>query len=128
MAYDKHLEERLSEILKEKHVKFEAKKMMGGLCYMIDNKMTVGIIKDSLMVRIDPGLYKQSLKKKGCRPMDFTGRILKGFLLVDPVGIDLQRDLDYWVQLCIDFNPTAKSSKKTAPAKKSKTNSRKTSK
>lgn len=55
---------------------------------MVNDKMAVRIIKDSLMIRIDPELYQQSLVKKGCGPIDFTGKILKGFLLVDPIGID----------------------------------------
>lgn len=113
MAYDEHLAERISNVLKEKRIRFEAKNMMGGLCYMIKDKMAVGIVKDSLMIRIDPELYETSLKKKGVRPMDFTGKVLKGFLLVDPVAIDLQKDLEYWIQLCLDFNPKAKSSKKS---------------
>ena len=96
MAYDQHLAERISGVLKEKRVRFEPKNMMGGLCYMINDKMAVGIIKDSLMIRIDPDLYDQSLKKKGVRHMDFTGKVLKGFLLVDPVAIDMQKDLEYW--------------------------------
>lgn len=112
MAYDEHLAERIENVLKEKRVRFEAKKMMGGLCLMIKDKMAVGVVKDALMVRIDPEGYERALKKKGCRQMDFTGKILKGFLLVDPSGIDLQKDLEYWIQLCIDFNPKAKSSKK----------------
>ncbi len=112
MAYDQHLEERISSVLKRKHVTFEAKKMMGGLCYMVNDKMAVGIIKDSLMIRIDPELYEQSLKKKGVRRMDFTGKVLKGFLLVDSTAIDMQKDLENWIQLCLDFNPKAKSSKK----------------
>lgn len=120
MAYDQHLAERISDGLKEKRVRFEAKNMMGGLCYMINDKMAVGIIKDSLMIRIDPDLYEQSLKKKGCRPMDFTGKVLKGFLLVDPIAIDTQKDLEYWIHLCLDFNPKAKSSKKRTASKDSK--------
>lgn len=112
MAYDQHLAERISAVLTEKRVRFEAKKMMGGLCYMINDKMAVGVVKDSLMIRIDPALYEPSLRKKGCRPMDFTGKVLKGFLLVDPIGIDMDEDLAYWIQLCLDFNPRAKSSKK----------------
>lgn len=88
---------------------------------MVNDKMAVGIIKDSLMIRIDPDLYEGSLKKKGVRQMDFTGKVLKGFLLVDPKAIDLQEDLEYWIQLCLDFNPKAKSSKKSTPVKKSKT-------
>lgn len=120
MAYNEHLAERVSAALKEKKVRSEAKNMMGGLCYMIKEKMAVGIVKDSLMIRIDPDLYEKSLKKKGVRPMDFTGKVLKGFLLVDPVGIDMQKDLENWIQLCLDFNPKAKSSKKPAPTKKSR--------
>jgi TfoX/Sxy family transcriptional regulator of competence genes len=119
MAYDEHLAERISGVLKEKKVRFEAKNMMGGLCYMIKDKMAVGIIKDSLMIRIDPDLYESSLKKKGVRPMDFTGKVLKGFLLVDPIAIDMQKHLEHWIQLCLDFNPKAKSSKKSDRTKKS---------
>lgn len=114
MGYDEHLAERVETVLKEKNVAFVVKKMMGGLCLMVDDKMAVGVVKDSLMIRIDPELYGQALKKKGCRPMDFTGKVLKGFLLVDPIGVDLQKDLEYWIQLCLDFNPKAKSAKKTA--------------
>jgi hypothetical protein len=75
--------------------------------------MAVGIMKDFILARIDPEIYQSSLKKKGCRPMDFTGRIMKGFIRVDPIGIDLDTDLEYWIQLCLNFNPKAKSSKKS---------------
>ena len=118
MAYDQHLAERISGVLREKHVGFEAKNMMGGLCYMVRDKMALGVVKDSLMIRIDPELYDQSLKKKGVRRMDFTGKVLKGFLLVDPIGIDLQKDLEYWIELSLGFNPKAKSSKKRTASKK----------
>ena len=119
MAYDEYLGERIAMVLREKRVRYEVKKMMGGLCFMIDDKMAVGVINDALMARIDPETYKSSLKKKGCRPMDFTGRVMKGFVCVDPIGIDLDEDLEYWIQVCLDFNPKAKSSKKLSPAKKS---------
>ena len=54
MAYDEFLEERISRVLDEKKVVFEAKKMMGGLCYMVNQKMCVGIVKDHLMARVGP--------------------------------------------------------------------------
>lgn len=120
MAYNEHLAERISRTLKEKKVLFEARNMMGGLCYLIDDKMTVGIVKESLMARIGPDIYEAALKKKGCRPMDFTGKPMNGYVFVDPKGIDLDKDLEYWIQLCLDFNPKAKSSKKSSPAKKAK--------
>jgi hypothetical protein len=112
MAYNDHLAERVKKVLKEKHIHFEEKKMMGGLCFMVREKMCVGVEKDMLMARIGPDIYEKALKKKGCREMDFTGRPLKGFVFIDPTGIDMDKDLEYWIQLCLDYNPKAKSSKK----------------
>ena len=86
--------------------------MMGGLCFMVNDKMCVGIEKDKLMARLDPDIYERALSKRGCREMDFTGRPMRGFVFVEPVGIKREKDLDYWVQLCLDFNPKARSSKK----------------
>lgn len=120
MAYDEHLGERIAKVLEEKRVRYESKNMIGGLCFMVNDKMTVGVVNNSLLARIDPDIYQNSLKKKGCRPMDFTGRIMKGFVCVDPIGIDSEKDLEYWVQMCLDFNPRAKSSKKPSASKKPK--------
>lgn len=112
MAYDEYLAERVKGILKEKHIVFEEKKMMGGLCYMVDDKMCLGIVKNNLMARIDPEIYQEALQKKGCKEMDFTGRTMKGYVFVEPEGVDMEDDLNEWVQLCLDFNPKAKPSKK----------------
>ncbi len=112
MAYDEYLADRIKRILETKKVSFEEKKMMGGLCYMVDDKMCAGIINDKLMARIDPEIYDEALTKKGCREMDFTKRPMKGFVYVEPEGIDMEADLEYWVDLCLAFNPRAKSSKK----------------
>ena len=79
---------------------------------MVDEKMCVGIVKNELMARIDPEIYDEALSKKGCKEMNFTGRPMKGFVFVEPEAIDLDTDLDYWIDLCLDFNPKAKSSKK----------------
>ena len=112
MAYDEFLADRIRDALRNRKISFEERKMMGGLCYMVDDKMCVGVVKDKLMARIDPDIYEEALSKPGCREMDFTGRTMKGFVFVEPVGIDMDEDLDYWVELCLDFNPRAKSSKK----------------
>ena len=112
MTYDEHLADRISMVLKEKHISFEEKKMMGGLSFMVDNKMCIGVVNDKLMARIDPEIYEQSLKIEGCHEMDFTGRPMKGFVFVEPEAIDSDKDLEYWVKLCLDFNPKAKRSKK----------------
>ena len=64
------------------------------------------------LARIDPDIYEESLLKEGCREMDFTGRPMKGFVFVDPEGVDLDKDLESWIQWGLDFNPQARSSKK----------------
>lgn len=112
MSYDELLADRIRNTLKKQRVKSTEKKMMGGLCFMVDEKMCVGIVKNELMARIDPEIYDEALSKKGCKEMNFTGRPMKGFVFVEPEAIDLDTDLDYWIDLCLDFNPKAKSSKK----------------
>lgn len=112
MAYNEYLQERIEMVLNEKRISFEAKKMMGGLCFMIDDKMCLGIIKDDLMARVGVEAYDDLIKKDGARPMDFTKRPMKGYIYVSPEGVDYDRDLDFWIQKALDFNPIAKSSKK----------------
>ncbi len=112
MAYDEFLADRIRTSFRQKKIVFEEKKMMGGLCFMVNDKMCVGIMKNELMVRVDPEMYEELLQRKGSRQMDFTGRVLKGFLLVNADEIDLDDDFDYWLNLCLDFNPKAISSKK----------------
>ena len=112
MAYDLNLADRISRILQYKHIEFEEKKMMGGLCYMVDDKMCIGIIKDELMCRLGSDIYNNVLTKQGCKEMTFTGRPMKGYILVEPHVLDEDTDLEYWIQLCLNFNPMAKSSKK----------------
>jgi hypothetical protein len=112
MAYDNYLAERIGVILKRRHIFFTEKRMMGGLAFMIDDKMCMGVIKSALMARIDPDDYEEALTKKGCREMDFTGRPMRGFVFVEPEGIDSDEDLEYWIALCLEYNPKAKSSKK----------------
>ncbi|PIR53489.1 RNA methyltransferase [Candidatus Peregrinibacteria bacterium CG10_big_fil_rev_8_21_14_0_10_49_10] len=112
MAYDEHLADRIHTLLSRQCVEFEEKKMMGGLCFMVDQKMCIGISHDQMMARIDPNIYAACLTREGCHEMNFTGRALKGFVFVDPEAIDEDADLNYWVQLCLEYNPKAKRSKK----------------
>ncbi len=111
MAYDEFLSERIANQLKAKGIPYEAKKMMGGICYMVDDKMCVGVVKDELMLRINPEIEAELLKHKGSRPMDFTGRRMKGYLFINAEGTDMEDDLSQWVDKALEFNPRAKSSK-----------------
>ena len=111
MAYSENLANRIRESLQ--HLKkVEEKEMMGGLTFMVNGKMCVGIIKDELMCRIDPALHETAVEKNGCRTMDFTGRPMKGYVMVDDSGMKTKKDFDYWISLSLDFNKKAKSSKK----------------
>lgn len=111
MAYSLKLADRIRESLQ--HIKnVEEKQMMGGLTFMVNNKMCVGIIKDELMCRINPDFHQTAIEKSGCRTMDFTGRPMKGYVMIDETGMKLKKDFDYWINLSLDFNKEAKSSKK----------------
>lgn len=112
MAYNEQLAERIEEILNEKKVAYLTKKMFGGLCFMVEDKMCLGIVKDELMARVGADFYPHALQKEHCKEMNFTGRAMKGYVYIEPDGLDLEEDLLYWVQKCLDFNPLAKSSKK----------------
>lgn len=111
MAYNEMLAQRVREILSATPAVLE-KKMMGGLCLMVDGKMCVGIVGDDLMARIAPEMFASAMRRKGCREMDFTGRPLKGFVFVGPEGLEHNEDLRFWVDLALAFNPFAKASKK----------------
>jgi len=112
MPYNEFLADRVRLLMQEKRVGFYEKKMFGGLVFMVDDKMCVGIMKDELMVRIDPEQSDEALKRTGCSLMDFTGASMKGFMMIDLEGTDMDEDLESWVQMALDYNPRAKASKK----------------
>ncbi|MFT6808338.1 MAG: hypothetical protein ACJA01_001562 [Saprospiraceae bacterium] len=64
------------------------------------------------MARIGLEAYEQHFDSESCSPMDFTGRPMKGYIFVTSEGIDLDEDLEHWIQLCLDFNPLANACKK----------------
>ncbi|WP_242206393.1 TfoX/Sxy family protein [Aestuariivivens insulae] len=117
MAYDEFLADRIRQQLNDKHIVFTELKMMGGLCFKVDDKMLCGIHIDKtygdslLMARIGNTVYEDELNKPECLPMDFTGRPMRGYIFVTPEGFDTDNDLSYWLDLCITFNPLAKASK-----------------
>jgi TfoX/Sxy family transcriptional regulator of competence genes len=112
MAYDEFLADRVRQTLAERGAAFAELKMMGGLCFMVDDKMCVGVMADQLMARIGPDAYAAALERPGCDEMRFTGRAMRGFVLVGGAGIDTESDLAYWIERCLAFNPLAKASKK----------------
>ena len=112
MAYNEKLANNVRELIALTHKKVEEKAMFGGLCFMVNDKMCVGVEKERLMVRLNPDKYDEAMEKEGCTPMDFTGRLMKGYVFVDAAALTTKKKLDYWVQLALEYNKIAKASKK----------------
>lgn len=92
-------------------------KMFGGLACMVNGNMTVGVMKDALMVRTGPEMHASALGMPGARPMDFTGRPMKGFVLVDTAVLD-DETLAYWVEMGVAYGsslPAKGASKPSRP-------------
>ena len=111
MAYSEELAERIRKTF-AKTPRVEEKKMMGGLTFMVNGKMCVGVHKEDLMVRLDPEIHDEAIKRKGARTMDFTKKPMRGFIFVNPKGTKSPKDLQYWLDLGLKFNKQAKISKK----------------
>lgn len=113
MAYNVKLADRIRETLaKVPNIHLEEKEMMGGLTFMVNGKMCIGVIKDEMMCRINPSLHEVAVEKQGCRTMDFTKRPMKGYVMIDDTGMKSTADFDYWINLSLDFNSLAKATKK----------------
>ena len=124
MAFDAYLADRIHNIMKDRSANYFTKKMMGGLIFMVNEKMACGIHYDKkketdlLMARIGEDASATVKDKPGCHPMDFTGRPMKGYVFITPEAYDMDADLEFWIDLCLDFNPFAKASKKKKPKAK----------
>lgn len=102
MAYDEKLAVRVRMILKGQCALVE-KKMFGGLAYLSQGKMFAGILKRDLVVRVGPDANDEALKKAHTRPMDFTGRPMKGYIYVSPGGTKTAGQLQTWLTKGLDF-------------------------
>jgi TfoX/Sxy family transcriptional regulator of competence genes len=129
MSYSEKLADRIREALIEVP-KVKEKVMFSGITFMVDDKMCISVGPGRIMCRIDPELQDQLLEEKPCRVMVMKGREYKGYILVNEEDVQRKKELDFWIELCLNFNARAKSSKKkaaspvkrkaVAPAKKKK--------
>lgn len=109
MAFSEYQADRIRQRLSHANLT-EEKKMMGGLIFMVNDKMCIGIDIDKntgqnrLMVRVGKAQHDQLVFKKGSRDMDFTGRVMRGFLFIDSEGFDSEGDLDFWIEKALYFN------------------------
>ncbi len=102
MAYDEGLALRVSESLHGLEGVVE-RKMFGGLAFMVKGNMAAGIMGERLMVRVGADAYEEALSAPHCGPMDFTGRQMRGFVVVEAEGIASDCDLRDWLDRGVGF-------------------------
>ena len=105
MAYDEELAERIRRALAGRQGVSE-KKMFGGIAFMLRGYMCCGIVGDELMVRVGPGRFQEALAEPHARPMDFTGRPMRGMVYVTPEGCRTDEALKRWVEQGLNFAAT----------------------
>jgi TfoX/Sxy family transcriptional regulator of competence genes len=105
VAYDEHLASRIREILSELR-DVDERKMFGGLAFMVDGHMCCGVTGDDLMLRLGPDQAEKALEEPQVRPMDFTGRPLRGYVFVDAAAVSTESELRRWLRLARDFIAT----------------------
>ncbi len=108
MAYDEALADRVRRLL-EDHADVTEKRMFGGLSFLLAGKMCCGIIKDDLMVRVGPDGHEEALEDPHARPMDFTGRPMRGFIYVGPDGLSTEEALARWVDRGVAYAESIRS-------------------
>ncbi|WP_226645438.1 TfoX/Sxy family protein [Microbulbifer variabilis] len=100
MAYNETLAEKVRNLLQGSQGLSE-KQMFGGLAFMLNGNMACGVVGEELMVRVGPDNYQDALAERYTRPMDFTGRPLKGMVYVEEDAVE--QDLDQWVNRGVEF-------------------------
>jgi len=101
MAYNQGLAKRIRESSGE--IPFVEKKMFGGVGFLVQGNMAVGVYKDDMIVRVKPDKHEKLLKKKHTKIFDITGRPMKGWLMVEPEGCKTAKQLDNWIQEGVEF-------------------------
>lgn len=112
MAFNEKMADRVREMIAAVEGNVEEKKMFGGLCFMVNDKMCVGVRESSIMVRIDPVMSEEAEGKEGAERMVLNGREMRGYFFVDEEVLKTKKQLAYWMNLALEFNKFAKSSKK----------------
>lgn len=102
MPFDDKLANRVRKIL-EKTEGLSEKKMFGGICFLVNGNMALGLVNNDLMIRVKPDDSEKLLSSPHVRKMDFTGRPLKGYLYIGAKGTESDKDLRKWVMKGIEF-------------------------
>ncbi|WP_212003516.1 TfoX/Sxy family protein [Chitinophaga sp. HK235] len=112
MAFDEKMADRVREMIAPAAKKVEEKKMFGGLCFMVNDKMCVGVKAETVMLRLDPAHIDTVLEEEGCTPMIMGDRIAKGFVFVDNTVLRTKKQLERWIKMALEYNKIAPPPKK----------------
>lgn len=102
MAYNEKLAERIRPLLESTRGVTE-KKMFGGLSFLVNGNMCVGIVGEEIIVRVHPDHHDGYVAKPHARIMDFTGKPMRGWIFVAPEGFKTKSQLQSWVQAGLDY-------------------------
>jgi TfoX/Sxy family transcriptional regulator of competence genes len=100
--HDEGLAQRIREVLDER-ADVSERRMFGGVAFLVNGNMAVGVVKSELMVRVGPAAHAEALREAHARPMDFTKRPMKGFVFVAEAGIEEDAQLGRWVERGVRF-------------------------
>ncbi len=112
MAYTDNLVDLAREIISATHNNVVEKKMFGGLCFMVNDKMCVGVRTERFMFRLSPDIFDEVVEKEGCEPMVMRGKVMRNFVYVDVTALNTKKKLSWWINLALEYNKIAKPSKK----------------
>jgi TfoX/Sxy family transcriptional regulator of competence genes len=127
VSYDDKLARRVRAVLKDEP-RLEERPMFGGLAFLVDGKMCCGILNEDLVARIGPEKYEAALAQDHVRPMDFTGKPMKGYVYVGPEGYLDAKSLASWVRATVEFVTTLPRKTKPRTARKTPAKSKSKSK
>ena len=102
MAYDEAVAMRVRRTLGKTPDVVE-QRMFGGIAFMVRGNMCCGVIGDRLMLRVGPDGSEAAQSRPHAKPMDFTGKPMKGFVFVEPKGFASAGDLKAWIARAIMF-------------------------
>jgi len=102
MAYSERLASRIRNVLGEDE-DVDERKMFGGLAFMVRGHMCCGVIRDDVMLRLGADRAEDALRERHVRPMDFTGRPMKGYVFVSAPGVNTDAKLARWLRLAREF-------------------------
>jgi TfoX/Sxy family transcriptional regulator of competence genes len=103
MAYNEQLASRIVEHLFLQKIEFTEKKMFGGIAFMINEKMCIGVMKNVIMLRVLENHYDMLLEENYVKPMEFTGKTMKGFLFIEEPAFAKDVDLNKWIVFAQEF-------------------------